>query len=102
MNLARVIGSVWATCKDSRLEGRRILLLQPVSFTGELAGSTVAALDTVDAGPEDLVIYATASEAAIPFQPGLTPTDATVVGIVDRIDHTGWDYVSYPESAGRI
>ena len=102
MNLARVIGSVWATCKDDRLEGRRMLFVQPLSFGGAEAGSPLAALDTMQAGPGDIVIYATASEAAIPFQPGLTPTDATIVGIVERIDGTGWDYVSYPVSAAQI
>jgi len=92
MNLARVIGSVWSTCKDDRLSGRRMLLLQPMTFSGEDRGSAVAALDTMDAGPTDVVVYTTASEAAIPFKPGLTPTDATVVGIVERIDHADWRY----------
>jgi microcompartment protein CcmK/EutM len=46
----------------------------------------------MDAGPTDVVVYTTASEAAIPFKPGLTPTDATVVGIVERIDHADWRY----------
>ena len=62
-------------------------MAQPLTFAGEPHGRPFVALDTADAGVGDTVIYATSSEAAIPFQPGLTPTDATVVGIVDRVDH---------------
>ena len=47
----------------------------------------------------DMVIYATASEAAIPFKPGLTPTDATIVGIVESIDHESWQWSSVGDSA---
>ena len=87
MNLGRVIGNIWATRKYPALEGRRMLIVQPLTFTGLEAGSPIIALDTVDAGEGDVVMYSTASEAAIPFRPGLTPTDATIVGIVERVDH---------------
>ena len=89
MNLGRVIGSIWATHKYPRLEGKRMLLMQPLTFAGENKGRPITSLDTVDAGPGDVVIYVTSSEAAIPFTPGLTPTDATIVGVVDRIDKDG-------------
>ena len=87
MNLGRVIGSLWATQKYAALEGRRLLLVQPLTFGGEEIGRPLISLDTADAGVGDVVIYSTASEAAIPFRPGLTPTDATIVGIAERIDH---------------
>ncbi|MEM1096171.1 MAG: EutN/CcmL family microcompartment protein [Bacteroidota bacterium] len=86
MNLGRVIGAVWATRKDARLKGRRMLVLTPLRFDGTPAGDYLVALDTADAGPGDVVLYASSSEAAIPFKPGLTPTDATIVGIVERVD----------------
>lgn len=89
MNLGRVIGNVWATRKEPALDGRRMLLVQPLTFNGTPTGSPIVSLDTVEAGPGDTVLYATSSEAAIPFRPGvpLTPTDATIVGIVERVDH---------------
>ena len=87
MNLGRVIGNIWATRKNPALTGRRMLIVQPLTFTGTPVGAPIIALDTVDAGQGDVVIYSTASEAAIPFRPGLTPTDATIVGIVELIDH---------------
>lgn len=94
MKLARVVGNIWATRKDDRLEGRRMLLVQPMTFGGRNHGEPIIALDTTDSGVGDVVIYATASEAAIPFRPGLTPTDATIVGVVDRVDHESWSYVA--------
>lgn len=89
MNLGRVIGNIWATRKDASLLGRRMLLVQPLTFSGTERGRPLIALDTVDAGQGDVVMYATSSEAAIPFRPEipLTPTDATIVGVVERIDH---------------
>ena len=89
MNLGRVIGNIWATRKYEALEGRRMLLVQPLTFSGSEHGSPLVALDTADAGVGDVVMYSTSAEAAIPFRPPveLTPTDATIVGIVERIDH---------------
>jgi len=87
MNLARVIGNVWATRKDAGLNGHRMLFIQPLNFSGEETGAPRVALDTVDAGRGDVVIYVSSTEATVPFQPRLTPTDATIVGIVERIDH---------------
>jgi len=88
MNLGRVIGSVWATQKDPSLEGARMLLVQPLRADGSPRGRPVAALDTCDAGPGDRVLYVTAAEAALPFRPerDLTATDATIVGVIDRLD----------------
>jgi ethanolamine utilization protein EutN len=87
MNLGRVIGSLWATQKYPTLTGKRMVIVQPLTFSGEEYGRPLIALDTVDAGAGETVIYATSSEAAIPFAPDLVPTDATVVGIVEQVDH---------------
>lgn len=86
MNLGRVIGNVWATRKVETLEGQRMLLVQPLTFDRREAGDPLIALDTVDSGAGDHVIYVSSTEATIPFKPALTPTDATIVGVVDRVD----------------
>ncbi len=69
-----------------------MLIVTPITSGGATSGPLVIALDTMDAGPGDVVMLATSSEAALPFKPGLTPTDATIVGIVERIDlsDTSW------------
>jgi len=87
MNLGRVTGTVWATRKDARLEGQRMLFVQPKTFAGAEVGHPIVALDTVDAGVGDTVMFVSSTEATVPFKPGLMPTDATIVGVVDRVDH---------------
>ena len=86
MKLGRVIGNLWATRKYPTLKGRRLLLVQPLTFAGQENGAPLLSLDTMDAGVGDVVIYVTSTEAAIPFAPNLTPTDATIVGIAESID----------------
>ncbi len=88
MNIGRVIGNLWATRKVAAFEGRRLLLVQPLTFSGDVQGRPLVALDSVDAGEHDVVIYVTSREAAIPFD-RMTPSDATIVGVVDRVDNNG-------------
>lgn len=93
MNLGRVTGKIWATRKYKSLERQRMLIVQPLNFSGKRIGSEIVALDTVDAGEGDAVIYVSSSEASIPFVPVPTPAAATIVGVVDRIDHADGSWV---------
>jgi microcompartment protein CcmK/EutM len=86
MQLARVLGEVVATVKDSNLTGNKLLILQPLTATGDAAGRTLVATDSVGAGVGEHVFFVRGREAAFPFYPAEPPTDAAVVGIVDRWD----------------
>lgn len=87
MNLARVIGTIWATVKDPHLDHAKLQLIQPLSETGRRIGDPLAAVDTVGAGQGEIVFYVTSREAALMFpEPLLTPVDAAIVGIVDRVE----------------
>lgn len=90
MQLGKVIGTVWATLKDESLAGEKLQLVQPLTFEGRPAGSVIVAVDSAGAGAGETVLYVTSSEAAIPIREkkhlDLVATDATIVGIVDRID----------------
>jgi ethanolamine utilization protein EutN len=88
VQLARVIGEVVATIKDPNLSGMKMLVLQPLAASGEAAGRTLVALDSVGAGVGENVFFVRGREAAFPFYPGEPPTDAAIVGIVDHW-HTG-------------
>ena len=48
MNLARVIGTVWATVKDPSLEGMRFLVIQPENETGETIGDPLVLREITD------------------------------------------------------
>jgi ethanolamine utilization protein EutN len=84
VQLARVIGHVVATIKDANLIGASLLVLQPVGASGEAAGRTLVALDSVGAGPGEHVFFVRGREAAYPFHPAEPPVDASIVGIVDH------------------
>ena len=86
MYLARVIGTVWGTRKDEHLEGFTLQLIQPIDRRRNDAGDPVVAVDTVGAGPGETVMYITAREAVIPLPVDEAPVDASIVGIIDRID----------------
>jgi len=86
MQVARVLGEVVSTVKDSNLTGLKLLVLQPLSASGEASGKTLVALDSVGAGVGERVFFVRGREAAFPFYPAEPPTDASIVGIVDQMD----------------
>ena len=86
MNLAKVIGTIWATQKHEKLTGAKLQILQPIDHTEKHVGSAIVAVDTAGAGPGETVFFVTTSEATIPYPADLVPIDAAIVGIVDHID----------------
>jgi ethanolamine utilization protein EutN len=85
MTFGRVIGKVWATVKAPGLQGARMLVVQPL--TPELAptGRRIVCTDCTGAGAGELVYWVRGKEASFPFLPTETPTDTTIVGIVDSV-----------------
>jgi microcompartment protein CcmK/EutM len=86
VQLAQVIGEVVSSMKDPSLTGLKLLVLQPISTSGEAAGRTLVALDSVGAGVGEHVFFVRGREAAFPFYPAEPPADAAIVGIVDHWD----------------
>ncbi len=84
MILARVVGTVVATRKDERLEGRKLLVCRPVSPTGDPEGSYLVAVDTVGAGFHETVLIVSGSSARMAGGTQ-SPVDAAIVGIVDTV-----------------
>ncbi len=86
MNLAKVIGTVWATRKDKNLEGLKMQIIQPINVHQDNIGDKLIAVDTVGAGSGEIVYYVTAYEAVIPLQNKPALADASIVGIIDKIE----------------
>jgi len=87
MQLARVLGNVVATQKNSRYEQARIMIVQPVGPDGRARGATLLALDSVDAGEGDLVVIVQegwGASTAATGQEGAA-IDTAIVGVVDEI-----------------
>lgn len=86
MFFGKVIGTIWATRKDESLKSFKLQFVQPLDAHRKKVGSPIVAVDTVGAGPGETVFYITAREAVIPLPVEMSPVDASIVGIVDRID----------------
>ncbi len=87
MQLARVIGTVVATIKNESLEGRKLMVIQSLNKDLAPAGKPMVAIDSVGAGVGELVFWCRGKEASFPFKREDTPTDCTIVGIVDSDLH---------------
>jgi microcompartment protein CcmK/EutM len=85
MILARVVGTVVATRKDPRLEGKKLLVLKPVSPEGKDEAGYVVAVDTVSAGYKERVIVVSGSSARMAEGCNDKPIDTAIVGIVDDV-----------------
>lgn len=102
MILGRVVGEVWATRRHARLDGRKLLIVQPHWwYSPAFEVAHLVAVDTLGAGVgEDVVVCmgeparrALAEPAEDPgwdAQTGYigavrTPVDATVMAIVDQV-----------------
>ena len=83
MKLARVIGRVFCSRQVETLEGKRMLLIQPLAWEDEGSrGDPIVAVDAVGSGTSELVYFVAAREAVVPF-PDQPPVDAAIVGIVE-------------------
>ncbi len=86
MYLGKVIGTIWATKKYDALTGQKMQWVQPLNAEQNIIGDPIVAVDTIGAGPGEIIYYITASEAVIPMTVDMAPVDASIVGIVDSIN----------------
>jgi microcompartment protein CcmK/EutM len=90
MILGRVIGTVVATRKSPRLDGRKFLLVEKVNpSTMKGKNDFVVAIDAVGAGPDEIVFYATGSCGRYTEATEGRPSDATITAIVENIEIDG-------------
>jgi ethanolamine utilization protein EutN len=85
MILARVVGTVVSTRKDPRLEGKKLLIVKPVSPEGNDEAGYLVAVDTVDAGFRETVLVVSGSSARMAAECKDRPVDTAIVGIVDTV-----------------
>lgn len=86
MKLGRVVGTVVATRKDSRLEGLKLLVVATLHPDGKKDGFYEVAADTVQAGFRETVLLCTGSSARMTQRTMDAPVDATIVAIVDSVN----------------
>lgn len=85
MQIAKVIGNIWATRKEATLTGMKLLIVQPIDILqdDEPIGIPIVAADMIGAGMGETVIIVTGSTARVATGTAEASVDATVVGIVD-------------------
>ena len=86
MQLARVVGTVVATRKDPRLEGKKLLVARYIGPDGQDQPGYVVAIDTVGAGFHEKVILVSGSSARMASGMKESPVDTAIVGIVDELE----------------
>jgi len=85
--LARVTGTVVSTQKHRKLEGAKLLLVQPLTLEDTPRGPELLAVDGVGAGVhEKVLIVLEGRSASDAIGQKMAPVDAAIVGIVDRVD----------------
>jgi microcompartment protein CcmK/EutM len=89
MVLAKVVGTLVSTQKESSMDGLKFLVLQNVDIDGKSIGGFVIAADVVDAGLGEMVLYASGSSARQTEQTNNRPCDAVVMAIVDNWETDG-------------
>jgi ethanolamine utilization protein EutN len=85
MILARVVGTVVATRKDPRLEGKKLIVVKPVSPEGKDEAGYLVAVDTVSAGFKERVLVVSGSSARMAEGCKDLPVDTAIIGIVDDV-----------------
>ena len=89
MLIGKVVGSVVATQKDEKLENLKLLVVQVHDLENAPNDQYVVAVDSVQAGPGDMVLYATGSSARQTTLTDGRPCDAVIMAIVDSWDLGG-------------
>lgn len=88
MFLGRVVGTVWATRKDEKLDGLKFQIVQKVDEQLKLRPEFTIAVDSVGAGSGELVLCAAGSSARMTAVTENKPVDAVIMAIVDDVDFT--------------
>ncbi len=85
MIICKVVGHVWATKKEERLNGLKLMVVQEDSPDKKKRDIYVAA-DTVGAGIGEQVLVVSGSTARKAFGREDVPADMAIVGIIDTLE----------------
>ena len=88
MQIGRVVGTVVATQKNRKLEGAKLLLVQPLTLENAAKGPAVLAIDSVGAGVGEKVLLVIEGRAAgDALGRKAAAVDAAIIGIIDVVEY---------------
>jgi len=86
MQIGRVIGTLVSTQKHRKLDGAKLLLVQPLALDDTARGVPLLAIDSVGAGVGEKVLLVIEGRAAgEALRRKAAPVDAAIIGIVDTV-----------------
>jgi len=89
MLIGRVVGTLVSTQKDPKMEGLKFLVVQQLDLECQPRGGYVVAVDAVQAGLGEVVLYATGSSARQTVLTDKRPCDAVIMAVVDTWEVNG-------------
>jgi ethanolamine utilization protein EutN len=86
MQIGRVIATVVASQKHQKIDGAKLLLVQPLTLDDRPRGVAILAIDSVGAGVGEKVLLVVEGKAAgDALRRKAAPVDAAIIGIVDQV-----------------
>lgn len=86
MIVGNVVGHVWATRKEERLNGLKLMIVRRIDSCTKAELESLVAADSVGAGIGEKVLVATGSSARVAVGGQDVPVDATIIGIIDEME----------------
>lgn len=87
MLICRVVGNLVATQKNRKLEGAKLMLVQPLDLDDKPVGATFLAIDSVSAGVGEKVLVVIEGKAAgQALGRKAAAVDAAIVGVIDAVE----------------
>ena len=103
MSVARVVGNVVSTIKDSYFDGHKLMIIEYLNENGEPDGSRVIAFDACHSGIGDTVLAIADGGAAISILTEMTGNkivaDVVIAGVVDYATYEGRVFAGNTPSA---
>jgi ethanolamine utilization protein EutN len=86
LQIAKVIGTLVSTQKNKKLDGAKLMLVQPLNLDDSPRGNALLAIDGVGAGVDEKVLVVLEGRAAgEALGKKGAPVDAAIVGIIDTV-----------------
>jgi len=87
VQICRVVGNVVATQKNRKLEGAKLMLVQPLGIDDQPHGTTLMAIDSVGAGIGEKVLVVIEGKAAgQALGKKAAAVDAAIIGVIDAVE----------------
>lgn len=86
MIIGKVVGKLWSTRKDEKLNGQRFLIVRTMKNKEKMDDGFLVCADSVGAGKGDLVLIVKGGSARVSIGNKDIPIDTAIVGIIDTIE----------------